>query len=188
MEKLMSIFEGFDIEKLGTMLPSVQALMDKLSGWVVWLVLAGPLLMLGLGAYYLFFPPKEANHAMGYRFFYAMSRVEVWQRAQRLAGIAYMALGGVLFFILGLICMSFSALPIPDMVWRATKCLIWELVLVVIATLIVDILIVLMYDYNGEPRKSSAGLRKTTGKRRPARASRRAAPAQRTRRRPPTGY
>ena len=185
MEKLMSIFEGFDIEKLGEMLPSVETLMDKLPGWAALLVLAGPLLMLGLGAYYLFAPPKEANHAMGYRFFYAMSRVEVWQHAQHLAGIVYMVLGGVLFFILGLICMSFSALPAPDMVWRAVKCLIWEVVLIIIATLAVDILIVLMYDHKGEPRKSSASLRKTTAKRNPAKAPRQAAPAQKNRRRPP---
>lgn len=185
MEKLMSIFEGFDIEKLGAMLPSVESLMDKLPGWMAWLVLIGPLLLMGFGAFYLFFPPKEANHALGYRFFYAMSRVEVWQHAQRLAGIAYLALGGVLFFILGLICMSFSALPAPDMVWRAAKCLIWEVVLIVIVTLAVDILIMLMYDHKGEPRKTSASLLKTNGKRSPARAPRRAAPAQRPRRRPP---
>ena len=185
MEKLMSFFEGFDIEKLGEMLPSVETLMDKLPGWAAWLVLAGPLLMLGLGAYYLFAPPKEANHAMGYRFFYAMSRVEVWQHAQYLAGIVYMVLGGVLFFILGLICMSFSALPAPDMVWRAVKCLIWEVVLIIIATLAVDILIVLMYDHKGEPRKTSASLRKTTARRSTVSPSRRAAPAQRPRRRPP---
>jgi hypothetical protein len=96
-----------------------------------------------------------------------------------------MVLGGVLFFILGLICMSFSALPAPDMVWRAVKCLIWEVVLIIIATLAVDILIVLMYDHKGEPRKSSASLRKTTGKRSPAKAPRQAAPAQKNRRRPP---
>ena len=154
MEKLMSIFEGFDIEKIGEKLPSAESMMSGLSGWMALLVLAGPLLLLGFGIYYLFFAPKEANHAMGYRFFYAMSRVEVWQHAQRLAGIVYAVLGGLLFLIMGLISLSFGALATPDMVWRAMKCLIWEGVLVIIATLAVDILIVALYDFKGNPRKT----------------------------------
>ena len=166
MEKLMSIFEGFDIEKLGDHLPSAESLMNGLSGWMALLVLIGPLLMLGFGVYYLFFAPKEANHVLGYRFFYAMSRVEVWQHAQRLAGAAYAALGGLLFVVMGLICLSFGVLATPDMVWLAVKCMIWEVVLMIMATLAVDILIVMLYDFKGEPRKSAPKLlkSKTTGK------------------------
>jgi uncharacterized membrane protein len=160
LEKLMAFFEGFDIEKLGGMLPSAESLMSGLTGWMRLLVLIGPLLMLGFGIYYLFFAPKEANHAMGYRFFYAMSREEVWQHAQRLAGVAYAALGGVLFIIIGLISLSFGRLVTPDLVWLAVKCLIWEVVLVIVATLAVDILIVVLYDYKGDPRKTGAKLLK----------------------------
>ena len=61
MEKLMSIFEGFDIEKIGSLLPSAESLMSGLSGWMVLLVLVGPLLMLGFGIYYLFFAPKKGH-------------------------------------------------------------------------------------------------------------------------------
>lgn len=162
MEKLISIFEGFDVEKIGTMLPSAESLVSGLSGWMVLLVLAGPLLMTGFGIYYLFFAPKEANHAMGYRFFYAMSRVEVWQHTQRLAGVAYAALGAVLLLIMGLISLSFGSLATPDLVWLAVKCLIWEVVLLLIATLAVDLMIVVLYDFKGEPRKTPAK-RSSTG-------------------------
>jgi len=165
LEKLMSIFEGFDVEKLGDLLPSAESLMNGMTGWVKLLVLIGPLLMLGFGIYYWFFAPKEANHSMGFRFFYAMSRVEVWQHAQRLAGIAYTALGGILFVIIGLISLRFGRLIAPDMVWLAVKCLIWEVVLAIIATLAVDILIVVLYDYKGDPRKPGAKAKKN---RRPA--------------------
>lgn len=182
----MSIFEGFDVEKLGEKLPSAESLMSGLSGWMALLVLAGPLLMLGFGVYYLFFAPKEANHSVGYRFFYAMSRAEVWQHAQRLAGVAYAALGGFLFIIMGLISLSYSVLPTPDMVWLAVKCMIWEVVLVIIATLAVDILIVVLYDYKGNLRKSAGNLLKSK-KGRYSGSSRSAAPAQRPRRQPPTG-
>ena len=164
MEKLMSIFEGFDVEKLGQMLPSAESMMNGMTGWIKWLVLIGPLLMLGFGIYYWFFAPKEANHAMCYRFFYAMSRVEVWQHAQHLAGIAYTALGAILFVIIGLISLRFGKLVAPDMVWLAVKCLIWEVVLVIIATLAVDIFIVILYDYQGEPRKSGKKLVRSVNK------------------------
>ena len=132
--------------------------MSGLTGWVKWLVVIGPLLMLGFGIYYWFFAPKEANHSMGFRFFYAMSRVEVWQHAQRLAGMAYTALGGILFIIIGLISLRFGKLAPPDMVWLAAKCLIWEVALGIIATLAVDILIVVLYDAKGDPRKSGVKL------------------------------
>ncbi len=170
MEKLMAIFEGFDIEKLGTQLPSAESLMHGLTGWVVLLVLAGPLLMLGFGIYYLFFAPEEANHSVGYRFFYAMSQVRVWQHAQRLAGLAYTVTGGLLLVIMGLISLSFAGMAPPDMVWRAAKCLLWEVILAVIATLAVDILIIVLYDSKGNVRKSAAKFikRKTQTKRRPA--------------------
>ena len=167
MEKLMSIFEGFDIEKLGSLLPSAESLMSGLSKWMVLLVLVGPLLLLGFGIYYWFFAPKEANHSMGYRFFYAMSRVEVWQYAQRLAGLAYTALGGILLLIMVLISLRFGHLAAPDMVWLAVKCLIWEVVLTIMATLAVDILIVVLYDYNGDPRESGKKLMKAVKSRKP---------------------
>ena len=169
MEKLMSIFEGFDFENIGEKLPSAESRLSGLSGWMALLVLVGPLLLIGFGLYYLFFAPKEANHAMGYRFFYTMSRVEVWQHAQRLAGIAYTALGGVLFIIIGLISLRFGRLAPPDMVWLAAKCLIWEVVLGIIATLAVDFLIVVLYDAKGDTRKPGTTLlssKKTTPQRR----------------------
>lgn len=171
MEKLMAIFDGFDIEKLGEQLPSVEALMQGLKGWVTLLVLIGPMLMLGLGIYYLFFSPKEANHCVGYRFFYAMSQVQVWQYAQRLAGIAYTALGLILLVIMGLVSLSFGSLATPDMVWRAAKCLMWEVILAIIVTLTVDCIIIAFFDSKGNPRKSSAKLlnrkRKAPARRRP---------------------
>ena len=168
MEKLMAIFDGFDIEKLGSQLPSVDTLMQGLKGWVTLLVLIGPVLMVGLGIYYLFFSPKEANHSVGYRFFYAMSQVQVWQYAQRLAGVAYAGLGVILLVIMGLISLSFGLLATPDMVWLAAKCLMWEVILAIIATLAVDIIIIAFFDSKGNPRKSNFQKKNQSPRRRPA--------------------
>ena len=167
MEKLMSIFESFDFGIIGEKLPSAEALMDGLTGWMRLFVLLGPLLLLGFGIFYLFFAPKEANHTLGYRFFYAKSRVEVWQHAQRLAGVVYAGLGGLLLIIIGLISLRFGKLVAPDMVWLAVKCLIWEVVLAIVGTLAVDIVIVVLYDYKGAPRKPA-----NTKKRSPQRTRR----------------
>ena len=179
MDKLMAIFEGFDIENLGKLLPSAESLMSGLSKWLVLLVLVGPVLMLGFGIYYWFFAPKEANHSMGFRFFYAMSRVEVWQHAQRLAGLAYTVLGGILLIVMGIICLFFGKMLPPDLVLLAAKCLIWEVVFTIVVTLAVDILIVVLYDFTGEPRKNVENLLKKKSKS-PSRASR--SSAQRPRR------
>lgn len=160
----MSFFEGFEIEKLGELLPSAASLMEGLNRWLALFVLVGPLLMLGFGIYYLFFAPKEANHSMGFRFGYAMSCVEVWQLTQRLAGIVYAALGLLLTVIIGLISLSFGKMAPPDMVWRAAKCLIWEVVLVLIATLLVDLAIVILFDMKGNPRSSKAKALTKAGK------------------------
>ena len=150
----MSIFEGLDFGNIADKLPSAESMMNGLTGWVRLLVLIGPLLMLGFGIFYMFFAPKEANHTLGFRFFYSMSRVKVWQYTQRLAGITYTALGGLLLIIMGLISLRFGRLAAPDLVWLAVKCMIWEVSLAIIATLAVDVVIVVLYDFNGAPRKS----------------------------------
>ncbi len=174
MEELMASVENFDITKL---IPSADSLFSGLDFWMVLLVLLGPLVMLFFGLYYMFLSPKEANYSVGYRFFYAMSQVKVWQHAQRLAGFAYTGLGAFLLLIMTFVSFRFGLLPPPDMVWLAAKCLLWEVVLVIIATLVVNILIILMYDAKGNARKNSP-LAKWTADDRQRR--RRKAPATKT--------
>lgn len=184
MEQLMSFFENFDIENLGNNLPSLESLMAKLPGWMVLLVLIGPLLMLCFGLCYLFFAPKEANHSIGYRFSYAMSRVEVWQFTQQLAGITYGALGLILLLIMGLISLSFGSMAPPDLVWLTFKCLLWQVGLAGLATLAINISIVVLFDVQGEPRelgqKVLAALDNYTKKRTPRYASTAKTPRRKT--------
>lgn len=156
MDKLMSIMEGLNLGGIKDKIPSAESLVNGLTGWVRFLVLIGPLLMLGFGIFYMFFAPKEANHSLGYRFFYAKSRVVVWQFAQRLAGMAYTALGGILLIIIGIISIRFGRLATPDLVWLAVKCVIWEVALALVATLAVNIVIVVLYDFEGNPRNGSS--------------------------------
>ena len=156
----MSIFEGLNLGGLKDKIPSAESLVSGLTGWTVFLVLLGPLLMLGLGIFYMFFAPKEANHVLGYRFFYAKSRVNVWQFAQRLAGIAYAGVGGILFIVMLIISFRFGRLAAPDLVWLAAKCVMWQVALALIATLAVNVVIVVLFDFKGNPRKSGGNFTK----------------------------
>ncbi len=137
---------------LGTLVPSLDSLLGKLDLLLRVLVMVGPLSLLGLGLYYFLMPPKEANHSAGYRFRYGMSRVKVWQFMQRLAGMVYSCVGLVLTVVMAIVCVGFGGMEAPDMVWEAAKCLLWEIVLVGIATLAINVTIVVLYDEDGRRR------------------------------------
>lgn len=116
------------------------------------LVFVGPVVMLLLGLYYFFLSPKEANHRAGYRFRYAMSRVGVWRFTQRIAGIAYGGLGLVLGIVMLCLTWDLSAMAMPDMVWYVIRCVFWQIILALIAILVIDIMVIVFYDYRGKKR------------------------------------
>lgn len=150
MEDLKSAVDGFDITAL---IPSLGDLLEKLAPLMRLLVLAGPVALLGFGLYYMFWAPKEANHRAGYRFHYGMSRVRVWRFTQRLAGLVYAPLGLVLTVVMGILCIFFGNMEPPEMVWMAAKCILWEAVLIAIATLAINITVIVCYDGEGNRRK-----------------------------------
>lgn len=133
-------------------LPSLDGLQSSLASWMKVLVIAGPIIMLLLGLYYFFLSPKEANYSAGYRFRYAMSRVGVWRFTQKIAGIAYGGLGLVLSIVMLCIMAGFNDMNAPDLVWCTAKCLLWQIILALIAMLVVDAIVVIRYNYNGKLR------------------------------------
>lgn len=154
-------------------LPSLDGLQSSLSTWMKVLVIAGPIIMLLLGLYYFFLSPKEANYSAGYRFRYAMSRVGVWRFTQKVAGIAYGGLGLVLSIVMLCIMSGFSDMNAPDLVWCTAKCLLWQIILALIAMLAVDAIVVIRYNYNGKLRS-----RKKKDKAVPSAEGKPAAPAK----------
>ena len=153
MSSLGALFTDFD---LAAFLPKI----DTVMGWVETLlricVMAGPLLLLGFGLLYLLAPPKEANHSLGYRFWWSMASLDAWQYTHRLVGIVWTALGSVLTFIMGLICNSFRRMEALDMVFSAVKCLGWVLALTAIACIAVDVMVVITFDKDGYRRADYA--------------------------------
>ncbi len=150
MDALKAIFEGFD---LAAFLPKV----DTLLGWVETLlrlcVMAGPLLLLGFGLLYLLAPPKEANYSLGYRFWWSMASLDAWKFTHTIAGAVWSGLGLVLTIVMAVICNAFRRMETMDMVWSAVKCLCWELTLVALSVLAIDIVVVVVFDSKGYRRR-----------------------------------
>ena len=141
------------MEDLGSLIPSLDSLLGKLDLLARIFVMAGPLALLGLGLYYFLLPPNEANHSAGYRFRYGMSKVKVWQFMQRIAGMVYSGVGLVLTVVMAIICIGFGSMEAEAMLWTAVKCILWELGIIALASLSINVTVVVFYDDQGNSRK-----------------------------------
>lgn len=116
-------------------------------------VLAGPLCLLGFGLWYLLAPAKEANHHVGYRFYWGMSSVEVWQFTQRLAGLVWTALGLAMTIVMAIICNGYRDMAQDAMLYSALTALCWELGIIVVSILAINITVMVLYDSKGYRRR-----------------------------------
>ena len=141
------------MENIGSLIPSLESLLGKLDLLARIFVMAGPLALLGLGLYYFLLPPKEANHSAGYRFRYGMSKIKVWRFMQRVAGMVYSGVGLVLTVVMAIICIRFGSMEAEAMLWTAAKCILWEFVIIALASLAINVTVVVFYDDQGNSRK-----------------------------------
>jgi len=150
MDAILSLLEGFD---LNNFIPPL----DTVLGWVLLIarlaILVGPLLLLGLGLWYYFRPPKEANHSIGFRAFYGMGSVAAWQYTQKLAGLVWGAMGILLTIAMFIVSLTFGGDNLSDAVWAAFVCLIIEVVLVLLSVIVINVIVAIRYDYDGNLRK-----------------------------------
>lgn len=150
MEYIKKFLETLDPSVL---LPDLNQMLDKVHLLVRISVLIGPLVLMILGLIYLLLPPKEANHSLGYQFFWGKSSVECWRFTQRLAGFAWSVLGLVLLVVMYFISNGFAGKEAMDMISAAAHCILWELVLIAVCCLVVDVLVMVVYDSKGRKRK-----------------------------------
>lgn len=149
MDSIIALFENFD---LTAFVPELDTLLGKLELVTRIAVMIGPLILLGLGLWYFLSPPKEANHYAGFRTLWGMGSVEAWQFTQRIAGIAFSVLGFVLTVVMALICNGYRGMEMLDMLWSAVVCVLWEIGLVLVATIAIHILVLVRYDWKGNRR------------------------------------
>ena len=137
------------------LLPDLEAMLGKLELVMRIAVLIGPLCLLGLGLWYLLAPAKEANHSVGFRCWWGMASVEVWQFTQRLAGLVWTALGFGMTVVMAILCNGYRELTPEAMTVSACKALGWELVLVIVSILAVNVTIMVLFNQKGYRRTRS---------------------------------
>lgn len=154
MDDILSLLQDFDVANF---LPEPDKFLKDLEGIMRLIVLAGPLVLLVLGAWYYFAPPKEANHSVGFRTYWGMGSVEAWRFSQRLAGLGYGVLGAVLTVVMLLVSFTFRGENAFVMANVAMVCVVIELILVLLVWVVLQMLIYKTYDKDGNRRKAKIG-------------------------------
>lgn len=147
---IKELMDGFDPAAL---LPDLSKVFGSLAAVCRFAVLIGPVVMLALGLAYLFLSPKEANYYFGYRCYYGMGSVNAWRFTQRLAGLVFSLLGGLLLVLMLWISGSFAGMEVTAMVWKALDCLIWQAVAALVATVGLNGTAAFFFDRKGELRR-----------------------------------
>ena len=145
LKSLMS-GEGLDFESL---LPDLSKLPEMIVSLLRWVVILGPLCLLGVGLWLLLAAPKEANHTAGYRFYWGMSSVEAWQFTQRLAGIVWGALGTVLTMVAAASVAGYAKMPMDDITLSALKTLSFQIVSALASCVVINFLVFARFDRKG---------------------------------------
>ncbi len=153
MEEIFALLDGFD---LNNFIPELDTVLGQVELIVRLCVLAVPLIVLALGLWYYFLPPKEANHYVGFRTFWCMSSVGAWRFTQRLAGLVWGVLGLVLTVVMFFVSLGFRGMEVMDMVWSGFVCVIWQLVLILISYIGIHAVVIARFDKDGKPRNASA--------------------------------
>ena len=149
-DELKALLEDMDLTKI---LPQSDAMAASIQTVLRLALMVGPLVLLGFGILYLFAPPKEANHALGYRFWWGMASLEAWTFTQRVAGIGWSSLGLILTVVMSIIGNSFSKRELMEAVNLAGKCLLWQLGLALVSCLVIDVVVMVFFDRDGFRRQ-----------------------------------
>ena len=149
IEELKTMVNEFD---LANFIPEV----DSILGWVELLVrifvMAAPICILVFGLFYLFLPPKEANHRAGYRTYFGMGSVDAWRFTQFLAGVVWSGLGLILTVVMLLVSNGYRDMEMMDMVNNAIVCVLWEIGALTVCCLGINITALVMFDRKGVRR------------------------------------
>ena len=150
IEDFKGLMDDFDPASL---LPELDTVMGKIALIARIAVLIGPAVLLVMGLVYIFASPKEANYTLGYRCYFGMGSVEAWRFTQKLAGIAFAALGLGLGIVMLLVSGGFAAMETMDLLWRAVWCMVWEAGLTAAACIAVNTVVMLRFDRKGLLRR-----------------------------------
>ena len=151
---MMEILTGFlgALSDPASLLPDLPLVLEKLVGVARIAVYAGPVTLLVVGLIYFFLAPKEANHHLGFRCWWGMSSVEVWQFTQKLAGIVWGALGLILTLVAFFTTGGYSNMGAQTMLMNAASLILWQIGAVLVSIVAINIVLVILYDSKGYKR------------------------------------
>ena len=149
IEQMKQLVNEFDFANF---IPAV----DSVLGWIELLVrlfvMAAPVCVLVFGLWFLFLPPKEANHRAGYRTYFGMGSVVAWRFTLFLAGVVWSAVGLILSVVMLLVTNGYREMDMMDMVNNAIVCVLWEIGCIVLCCLGINITALVMFDRKGVRR------------------------------------
>jgi len=144
--------ENTIIDLLDAVIPKLDILLKDMRFWMIVAVLIGPILFMGMGAFYYFASPKEANHRLGYRTYFGMGSVNAWKYTQKLAGMVWGGLGVVMTVVAIIVAIVLGGKEPADAMSAALTMLIIEAVCAFLAFLAIEIIVLVRYDMNGSLR------------------------------------
>ena len=153
IESLIELVNEFDFAKI---MPELDSVMGWIDLFVRICVLAAPVAVLFFGLWWLILPPKEANHHVGYRCYFGMGSVEAWRFTQKIAGILFTVLGIALLVISLLLSNRFPDMEPSLMLDKAVVCILWQIGITLVLSLLINLIIALRYDRNGDLRSEKS--------------------------------
>lgn len=150
MSDILSLLQDFDVANF---LPAPDKFLTGLTGWIRVILLAGPLLLLGIGLWDRYVSPKQHGSRLCFPMWVNVTGKKAWAYAQRLCNVTCLLLGGGLSVLMLIISLFFSGERGLAMIYVALVCMIIEFILVLIAWIGINILVGKAYGKNGNLRK-----------------------------------
>ena len=149
LDFLKSLISDFD---LMTLLPNLVDVMDWVITVVNYCLVIGPLVLTALGLLYLLLPTREANHFVGYRFFWGMGSITSWRFTQRLAGAVWAVMGIILALEANDFRANLDSLEKLDMMYQSAELLLKQVIYVVASCVAINGVVFFLFNFQGEVR------------------------------------
>ena len=150
MDFLKSLISDFDLMSI---LPDLADVMDWIVKGVNIALIIGPVVLAVLGLWYLLLPTREANHFIGYRFFWGMGSVKSWKFTQRFAGAVWLGVGIKMAMEAYDNQAQLEAMETIDLMYTAIDVIIHQVWYVVVSCLIINAIVFLIFNFKGNVRR-----------------------------------
>ena len=137
---------------LDAIIPQLDSLVRNMRLWMSLGLFVGPILFIGMGLFYIFLAPPEANHKLGYRTYFGMGSVAAWKFTQKLAGMVWSGVGILLALVAIIGCIIMIAQSPTDATSTAFVIAVIEVTAAFLAFLGVEITVLIKFDINGISR------------------------------------